>query len=92
MKNMEEFNKEEFLKKLQKDLERLSKKSYRYGVDSALQALEKFLDSEEIPDPISKESLRFHINEFRKVNEIEKQKLLNHEEEKNEDKDKEKDN
>ena len=89
---MEEFNEEEFLKKLQKDLERLSKKSYRYGVDSALQALEKFLDIEEIPDPISKESLRFHINKFRKVNEIEKQKLLNHEEEKNEDKDKEKDN
>lgn len=90
MKNMEEFNKEEFLKKLQKDLERLYQHGLLDGIEIAFQMLEKLLDRENIPDSLSKESLRFHINEFRKVNE--KQKLLNHEEEKKEDKDKEKDN
>lgn len=88
---MEEFNKEE----LQESLERLSKKSYRYGLltgcDGALQAVEKFLDLEKIPDPLPKELLRFHINECRKGIEVDKQKLLNNEENKDEDKEKDKD-
>ena len=82
------------------DLERLAYESYRSGVfigsDAALQALEKFLDLEEIPDPLPKELLRSQINESRKRIEVDKQKLLDYEEDKDEDedkvKDKEKDN
>ena len=99
---MEEFNKDELRKKMEKfneeelreDLESLAYKSYRYGlfigIDAAFQMLEKLLDCENISDPLSKESLRSYINEFRKANEVERQKLLDYEKDKDEDKDKDK--
>lgn len=75
---MTQFNKEDFIADLRKKLIDITKQTYFNGVADGFQMIEKILEREEIPDPISKELLRAYLKEFRKINENNKQKYLNY--------------
>lgn len=80
---MAEFKIEEFIEDI-REAKVLAKKACEVGtfigIDTGFKMMEKVLDRDDVPDPMSKELLRLFIKQFRKENENTKQKYLKHEE------------
>lgn len=78
---MTKFRIEEFIEDI-REAKALAKKACEVGtfigIDTGFKMMEQVLDREVVPDPMSKALIRAFINEFRKQNEDNKQKYLNH--------------
>lgn len=78
---MAEFRIEEFIEDI-REAKILAKKACEIGtfigIDTGFKMMEQVFDSEDVPDPMPKELLRLFVKQFRKENEKQKQKYLNH--------------